>query len=316
MQPGANRSVGVLLAAVLSLSICLGLTVTAGQRAAFRGGVDLVSLNVTVTGPGGKYVSDLSADDFTVFEDGAKQDVSFFTRADTPLAVSILLDSSGSMRAQLPLAQRAASDFVARLRPDDVAQVVDFDRSVQILQPFTADQDALERAIRRVRPSGSTSIYNAIYIALQELGSLGAPDGDQIRRDVVVVLSDGEDTSSLVTFDHVLDSAKRSQSVIYTIGLGLSGGGSRTRYRDENPEYALRVLAQETGGRLFLARNASSLSGVYHEIADELASQYVLGYVSNSTQNTGWRRIGVQVGRPSMQARTRTGYYANRQRTQ
>jgi len=156
---------------------------------------------------------------------------------------------------------------------------------------------------------GSTSMFNAIYIALRELGALAKPQTDQVRRDVIVVLSDGEDTSSLVTYDHVLDGAKRSQSVIYTIGLGL--GGVPVRRGTIHPEYALRTLAQETGGRLFTPKNAEALSGIYSEIADELASQYVIGYVSNnSSGRQGWRTVSVRVGRPELRARSRTGYYA------
>jgi Ca-activated chloride channel family protein len=151
-------------------------------------------------------------------------------------------------------------------------------------------------------------MYNAVYIALRELGALATPPAGQVRRDVVVVLSDGEDTSSLVTFDHLLDAAKRSQTVIYTIGLGL--GAAPTRRSAVPPEVALRTLARETGGRLFLARDGRGLSEVYDAIAEELASQYVLGYTSNALERPGWRRVAVRVTRPNAQARTRPGYYA------
>jgi len=292
----------------MAICVCLALVVEARQNAPFRAGIDLVVLSVTATGPGGKYVTDLTAEDFTVLEDGKPQKVALFERASSPLAVSLLIDSSTSMIRELPLAQKAASDFVTRLRPDDLAQVVDFDRSVQVLQPFTSDRAALERAIYRVAARGSTSMYNAIYIALRELGTL-KPAAGQIRRDVIVVLSDGEDTSSLVTYDHVLDGAKRSQSVIYAIGLGFVSAPTR---RDAvHPDFALRTLAQETGGRLFLARDGTSLAGVYNEIADELASQYVIGYTSTNSQRSGWRRVSVRVARPSTQARTRAGYFAS-----
>ena len=295
---------------VVAIALTVGLAIAVDARqATFRGGVDVVALSVTVTGPGGRYVSDLTADDFTVFEDGKVQKVTFFDRASSPLAVSILIDSSTSMQRELPVAQKAASDFVARLRPSDVAQVVDFDRRVQVLQPFTADREALDNAIYRLEARGSTSMYNAIYIALRALGALAKPAAGQIRRDVIVVLSDGEDTSSVVTFDHVLDGAKRSQSVIYAIGLGL--GTTASRRDNVRPDYALRTLAQETGGHLFLPKDASNLSDVYTQIADELASQYVIGYTSSNTQRTGWRRVSVRVARPSTQARTRTGYYAS-----
>lgn len=297
------------MAAAALLGAVTAAVPAAQQAPAFRGGVDLVSLSVTATA-GGKYVSDLTVEDFTVLEDGRPQELRFFERAQTPLAVSLLIDSSASMRAELPLAQQAASDFVARLRPGDVAQVVDFDRRVQVLQPFTSDRAALEGAIQRVRPSGSTSMYNAVYIALQELAALPQPSPEELRRDVIIVLSDGEDTTSLVTFDSVLDSAKRSKSVIYTIGLGSTGGVMRSREAD--PEFALRALAQETGGRLFLTRTGAALPDIYTQIADELASQYVVGYVSSNTQPSGYRRITVRVARPGVQARTRAGYYAGK----
>src|SRR5688572_18915438 len=292
--------------------VLLALGTAAGvqaQRGTFRAGVDLVTLSVTVTGPNGRYVSDLEAGDFTILEDGKKQDISIFERANSPLAVSLLIDSSGSMLRQMALAQRAASEFVARLRPGDVAEIVDFDRRVQVLQPFTNDRAALERAIQQVVARGSTSMFNAIYIALREHSILAKPAGDEIRRDVIVVLSDGDDTSSLVTHDHLLDGAKRAQSVIYAIGLGV--GDPRMRRGSTPPEYALRSLAHETGGRLFLPKTADALSGIYREISDELASQYVLGYVSNNVSaRPGWRTLSARVGRPELHARSRPGYYA------
>jgi VWFA-related protein len=295
--------------AFVMTALCLCLAVgTAAQRSPFRASVDVVALTVTVTGEGGKYMSGLTAEDFVVVEEGRKQAVSFFQREASPLAVSLLIDSSGSMLHELRQAQQAASDFIARLRPGDLAQVVDFDRTIQVLQPFTDDRQALERAIHRMTARGSTSMFNAVYIALRELGALASPPEGHVRRDVVVVLSDGEDTSSLVTFDHLLDAAKRSQTVIYAIGLGLGSGP--TRRGSVPPQVALRTLAQESGGRLFLPRDAAALSDVYQTIADELASQYVLGYTSNNTERAGWRRVAVRVARAGAQTRTRSGYYA------
>jgi Ca-activated chloride channel homolog len=308
-----TRSRLVVALAVATVALVIGETgrtvAAAGrQRGTFRGAVDLVALSVTATGVGGRYVSDLAQPDFTVLEDGKPQEVTLFERARSPLAVSLLIDSSTSMMQQMPLAQQAASDFVARLKPEDVAQVVDFDRRVQVLQPFTGDRALLDRAIHRVTARGSTSMFNAIYIALRELSSLPKPPGGGIRRDVIVVLSDGADTSSLISFDDVLDGAKRSHSVIYTIALGL--GGLPNGRVTTNPAFALRALAQETGGRLFLPKNANALSGIYNDIAEELASQYVIGYVSSSQAPPGWRRVQVRVGRPDVTARTRTGYFA------
>jgi Ca-activated chloride channel family protein len=293
------------------VSIVLGSSLALhAQRPAFRLGVELVSLNVTVTAPDGRHVGDLSADDFTIFEEGQPQELAFFSRATAALSVSLVLDSSASMEQEMERAQRAAIDFVARLRPGDLAEIIDFDSRVQVEQPFTNDRAALEAAIRRVTAGGSTSLYNAVYITLRRFEQLRAPDRDEIRREVVVVLSDGDDTSSLVTYEEVLDLARRSQTAIYTIGLGLEPPGGRPT--TSTGEFSLRRLAQDTGGRMFTARQGNELAGVYSAIADELTSQYVLGYLSTAKADGAFRRISVRVARPGLQARTRAGYYAPR----
>jgi Ca-activated chloride channel homolog len=294
--------------AALAVAIAAGVALDA-QRPSFRTGVDLVMLNVSVTGPGGRRVGDLTADDFAVFEDGHPQDVSFFSRADTPLAVSLLIDTSSSMEDRLPMAQRAAIDFVAKLRPGDTAEIVDFDNRIEVLQPFTSDRHLLEEAILRTRAGGSTALYNAVYIALKQLQKARPQNGDEVRREVIVVLSDGEDTSSLVTFEELLDAVKRSQTAIYTIGLALEPMSSKGSTL--TGEFVLRRLALETGGQLFTAKQPSELANVYNQIAEELATQYVLGYLSsNARKNGDWRTTTVRVRRPNFQARTRPGYYA------
>lgn len=295
---------------VLSLSVTAGFPVAAQPRPSFRAGVDLVSLSVTVTDSGGRYVGDLSAHEFAVLEDSRPQELVFFSRATSALAVSLLIDSSASMEDELPFAQKAASEFVTRLRPGDSVQIIDFDSRVQVLQPFTADRNALERAISSVESGGSTSLYNAIYIALRQLGTLRARDGAQHRREVVVVLSDGHDTSSLVGFEELLETARRSHGVIYAIALGARLNTSRSRLERPDRDFELRRLAQETGGRLLVANGAASLATVYNRIADELTSQYVLGYLSSNAQRgDGWRSISVRVSRSNLQVRTRPGYH-------
>ncbi len=302
------RALGWLGAALLSVVVGAGVVASAQHRPAFRAGVELISLNVTVTGSGGRYISDLSAADFTVLEDGQPQELVFFSRADMPMAIAVLIDSSASMDRQLQVAQNAAVAFVSRLRDGDIAEIIEFNNRVQIRQPFTGDRQALEEAIRSVRAGGSTALYNAVYIALKQLEQLRSPDRDEPRREVIVVLSDGEDTSSLLTFDELLESAKHSHSVIYSIGLGLDS--VRRTHSRLDPEFVLRRLSQETGGRLFLAKQANQLSTVYNEIANELTSQYVLGYLSSHGGASGWRSVSVRVGRPNHHARTRPGYFS------
>lgn len=283
--------------------------VVAGQQPSFRAGVELVSLNVTVTDPQNRYVTDLQQQDFNVFEDGVKQDVTFFTHTNLPIALALLLDTSASMESKLPTAQEAAIGFAKRLREQDLAEVVDFDSRVTVLQPFTNNIADLETAIRKTTAGGSTSLYNAVYIALKDLKKAVAKNADEIRRQAIIVLSDGEDTSSLLPFEEVLDLAKRSETAIFTIGLRTSELGGASRGFKE-AEFVLRQLSQETGGRTFFPNQLTDLNGVYGQISDELSSQYTVGYTSRNQKRDGaWRRIVVRVNRPNVTARTKQGYF-------
>lgn len=304
------------LCLVLTL-LALGAGITAQQTqqpgapaAPFKAGVELVSLNVTVTDSAGHYVSDLEQGDFSVFEDGAKQDITFFTRRIQPIALSLLLDSSASMDDKLTTLQVAASNFVKRMKPTDVAQIIDFDSRVEIRQPFTSSQADLMAAINKTSSGGSTSLHNAIYIALKELKKVRAQAEEDIRRQAIVVFSDGEDTSSLISFDEVLDLAKRSETAIYTIALR---GQENQRKGFREAEFVMRQLADETGGRAFFPDRIDDLNSVYGQIADELASQYTVGYSPRNPKRDGaWRRVVVQVARPNVVPRTKRGYYGPR----
>ncbi len=275
----------------------------------FRTGVEVVSLNVTVADSKNRFITDLQQEDFGVFEDGTRQDLLFFTRSNLPIALSLLIDSSASMEERMEIAQEAAIGFAARIRPNDLAQIVDFDSRVEIRQGFTSDHAALERAIRTTSSGGSTSLYNAVYIALRELAKIKATSEEDVRRQAIVLLSDGEDTTSLVSFDEVMDLAKRSETVIYSIGLQPREIAGLKGFRQA--EFVLRQLATETGGRAFFVRRAEELTDVYAQIADELSSQYTMAYAPTNTRRDGtWRRLLVQVDRPNATARTRRGYYA------
>jgi Ca-activated chloride channel homolog len=295
-------------AVLLAAALIAAVSTSPSAQGTFRAGVDVVSLNVTAVDTSNHYVTDLEEKDFTVFEDGVKQDLSFFNRKQQPIALSLLLDSSASMEDKLPTLQMAAVNFVKRLKPNDLAQVIDFDSRVEIRQGFTGNQAELDTAIGQLSAGGSTSLHNAIYIALKELRKVRAVNEEDVRRQALIVFSDGEDTSSLVSFDEVLDLAKRSETSIYTIalrGADVQAKGFR------EAEFVMRTLAQETGGRAFFPAKIDDLNGVYSQIADELASQYTLGYTSANPRRDGaWRRIVVQVSRPNVTPRTKKGYYA------
>jgi Ca-activated chloride channel homolog len=277
----------------------------------FRAGVEVVSLNVTVTDGTTRYVTDLTAADFNVFEDGVKQDVSFFSRTNLPIALALLLDTSASMESRLPTAQEAAIGFAKRLRPQDLAEVVDFDSRVVVLAPFTNSGSDLEQAIHKTSAGGSTSLYNAVYIALKDLKKVMAKNTDEIRRQAIVVLSDGEDTSSLLPFEEVLDLAKRSETAIYAIGLRSADGPGTASKGFKEAEFVLRQFAQETGGRAYFPGQVSELAAIYGQISEELSSQYTVGYTSKNGRRDGsWRRVVVRVARPNLTARTKLGYFA------
>ncbi len=281
-----------------------GASGMAQQR--FKAGVELVSLNVSVT-DGSKFITDLERDEFEVYEDGARQAITFFSRNQLPIALAILLDTSNSMEDKLATAQEAAVGFAKRLRHEDVIEVIGFSTRVRILQPFTNQFPALERAIRDTFPDGSTALHDAIYISLKELKKIKARSEEEIRRQAVVVLSDGDDTSSLLPYEEVLDLARRSETAIYTIGLRPPDIG---RVSFKEAEYVLRAFAQETGGRSFFPTSVHELPKIYEAISLELSTLYSVAYTSrNPVRNGAWRRVVVRVTRPGLTTRTRHGYF-------
>ena len=293
---------------LLAVALISALASTPSAQGTFKAAIDVVSLNVTAMDSSNHYVTDLEEKQFSVFEDGVKQDLSFFTRKQQAIAMSLLLDSSASMEDKLPTLQTAATNFVHRLKSNDLAQVIDFDSRVEIRQAFTSKQNELESAIQQTTAGGSTSLYNAIYISLKELAKIRAQGEEDVRRQALVLFSDGEDTSSLISFDEVLELAKRSETAIFTIALR----GTDTQSKGfHEAEFVMRQLAQETGGRAFFPVKIDDLNGAYAEIADELASQYTLGYSSRNNKRDGaWRRIVVQIDKPNVSPRTKRGYYA------
>jgi VWFA-related protein len=299
-----------LAVAALAVGACLApVRAQQAPQPTFRSAIDVVSLNVTVTDPNGRFVTELPQDAFSIYEDGMPQDIKFFNRSNLPVALSILLDTSASMEDKIATAQEAAIGFVKRLRPQDLGQVIDFDSRVLVSQSFTSNIPDLEDAIHKTTAGGSTSLHNAIYISLKELKKIQTRSADEVRRQAIVVLSDGEDTSSLVSFEEVLELAKRSETAIYAIGL-RGKGPDHLRGSFNEADYVLRELAQETGGRVFFAHTASELAGIYGQISDELSSQYMIGYSSRNPKRDGaWRRIVVRTNQPNTTARTKQGYY-------
>lgn len=285
--------------------------------ATFRSQVDLVALNVVVTDGDQKYVSGLTSSDFAVFEDGIQQDVSFFGASDVPLDLAILLDTSASMTGKMHLVQQAAIGFLETLRPGDRAIVVDIKDATKIVYPLGTDIESAKQAILSTTPRGGTALYNGTYLTLKEMAKERRVNSE-VRRQALVVLSDGDDTASLVSYDDLMDLAKQSGIAIYTITMRskylVTQAASRGHSYFSQSEFGMKALAQETGARAFFPTQLSELSGVYASIAEELATQYAIGYSSKNPRLDGsYRRVIVRVAdKPGVRTRTRAGYTAPR----
>jgi Ca-activated chloride channel family protein len=278
----------------------------------FAAGVDQIRLSVSVTDGHDRYVDGLAETDFTVLEDGAPQKLSFFTRDPLPLSVALLVDGSGSMQPHLAEAQAAGERFIRTLGPGDLAQVVQFSDRMEVLQDFSADQARLLTAIRATRASGSTALYTALYVTLKQLDSHGTIETP--RRRAIVLLSDGEDTASSVTDEQVLEQARASDVGVYAIALQPATPRERERLSFMEATHFLNALARETGAQVLLPGSASGLDAAYARVAEELRTQYTLGYVSSNARRDGaWRRIVVRTpGRAELQLRHKLGYRAAR----
>jgi VWFA-related protein len=304
--------VPLLAAAVAAGSARAAQEATRDERPRFRVSVDTVSLAVSVLGEDGQLVQDLPQENFQVFEDGVEQNIQFFSRGELPLRMVILIDTSGSMRERMQLAQEAAVQFVRSLEPGDEVQVVEFNDRVLTLAEFTDDFDQVEAAIRQTQAVGATSLYNAMYVSLKDLHRNGSGADVELDRRAMVVLSDGNDTKSVLGFEDVKEQARKGSVVIYAISLRANEEDlKKDKYR--NAKYELDMLARETGGVSYAPLKIQDLAGVYEQIEFELKTQYSLGYVSTNPASDGaWRRLQVISKAPGTEIRARTGYFAPR----
>ena len=256
--------------------------------------VNRVILWVTVTDKSGELVGDLTKENFSVSEDGAPQTIRDFLLEDRPITMAIVLDSSGSMRDAMPEVHQAAAGFVETLRPQDKALVIDFDDRVFLIQELTSDQALLKEAVTSTEALGSTALFDGLHAAFRKLRGIEG-------RKAIVLLSDGDDTSSQLAYNRILEEAKAQSVLIYGIGLG------------DVRKSVLKELAEMTGGRSFFVAKASQLAEVYRKIADELRRQYYLSY---STTNSKWDgrfiKLEVKSKNPDWSVRARRGYFAVR----
>ena len=303
---------------ILSLSLPLapqqGSPQTQAPAAVFRTGANLVALSVSVTDNAGRrFVTDLTRADFAVYEDGVKQEVTFFESSLVPVDLILMLDTSSSMSDKVATVHEAAINFLRTLRAGDRGAVVSFSDNVQIIEKLTGDRARLEQAVQTTGAKGGTALNNALYVALREFGGETA-DEHVVRRRAIALFTDGEDTSSLVSFDDVMALARKAGVNIYTIALQTPNPLGRTTDRRflSRSQFSLKSLAQETGAEAFFPEQITELQNVYGAIAQELSAQYSIGYSpSNARADGRFRRVVVRVvSHPEMRPRARTGYTA------
>ena len=285
----------------------LQISLLTGQdRAVIRTSVDVVNVICTVRDRRDNYRPDLVLEDFEVLEDGVPQVVDFFHREigaqAQPMSLILLMDTSGSVKEKLAFEQQAANEFLrsALRRNRDMASIVQFDSEVNLVQDFTYDYDALESSIFDIRAGGATKLYDAIWLAVEELLR------HEVGRKVMVILSDGDDTLSSMTDEEAIRSAQNEDVLIY--GIGIKGSRFKTDFAQ------LKRFAQATGGMFFNPRaNADKLRDVFQRINREIKNQYSLGYVSSNDGRDGsFRKIQVKIkgsNRKGWKVRHREGYF-------
>ncbi len=294
----------------------------------------LISIPVTIATRNGNYVPSLSKTNFQIFEDGKEQELAYFGTTDKPFTAILLLDVSGSTSLKIEQIQDGAITFVKQLLPQDKVMVISFDSGVHTLLEYSSDQTALETAIRKIRFGGGTSLYDAVDVSLTR--HLSKIEG----KKALVLFTDGVDTTSRRSYQSTVEEAVESEAVIFPIylntyldSIGIGGGGNGPMTSPSaipggiggigggqsmganREQYALgrrylQDLASATGGRIYRPENNSrSLNTAFEAIAEELRSQYEVGYYPNAEGQSGQvKRIKIRINRPNLVIRSRDSY--------
>ncbi len=270
----------------------------------FRSGIELTSITATVTDREGHLVTDLPRDAFEVYEDGERQVITQFTRARVPVGLGVLLDTSDSMFGKRIQDARAAvyRFLFDLLDPGDEFFVVGFNHQARTLTGWTHDTEDIRRALDAVRPTGGTAIYDAILEAMPMI------DHRTRERAALLIISDGADTASTTTLRELRSALVRSDAFVYAIAIDSTDAQAiNARINAET----LREITGETGGRTEIVRNSAELSEATARIAEELNSQYILGYTSPKGSDGKYHSIRVKIGGADYRVRARNGYVAS-----
>ena len=268
----------------------------------FRTGIDLVTFGVTAVDRKGNLITDLSAEDFEIVEEGKPQAIRYFAKGDggdVTTHLGLMLDTSGSMENDLKLARSAAIKFLNLIPEAEDITLVDFDTEVRVTRYPQRDFARLVERIRMRKADGWTALYDALGVYL---------DGADGRngRTILVMYTDGADSRSELTFGELMDLVKASQATVYAVGLVEHTGSMR-------PELRMRLtqLTEATGGQAFFPSGMKDLEPSYDKVLAEIRAQYQLGYLStNPTMDGSWRKVEIKVRRPDIKVRTRKGYFA------
>jgi VWFA-related protein len=275
----------------------------------------LVSLPVFVYNPSGNPMDVLAPKDFEVYEDGNREDISFFSAADTPFDLVLLLDLSGSTEGKLQLIREATNRFIQAKRPADKLAIVAFADKITVVSPLSDDTGKLLESVKTMAEKGNSKVWDALKFTLDSVFEAKTP----LRRRAVVFLTDGVDNSlygdnrgSKISFADLFEAVKISETSIFPIYLD-----TEQQFRDSEEAYkrarsTLSLLSAETGGRFYKAKLIEDLNGVYNQVLNDLSRIYTIGYVpSNEKRDGAWRNVRVAVpARPELTVKTKTGYYA------
>lgn len=289
--------------------------------------VDQVSLSVNARSVNGGFVRDLTGEDFRVFENGELQQIVNFYSGEVPVKVLLLIDASGSTRVSQGEIRKAALLFAQSLGEEDEVAVITFNYAPKLILNWTNDIGKVQHALESIYPKGSTVMNDAIYVAFDDL--FRGLEG----KKAVILLTDGVDTGSMVSFDEAMELALRSEAMVYIVSkldeywmaaiqarqeLSARGQFTPKELKDDyilGVRRSLKRLAELSGGKYLDTKAFASLTDVYAQVAEELKNQYWVSYIPrNKTKNGEWREIDIQVNRGGVVASSRRGYFASSQR--
>jgi Ca-activated chloride channel family protein len=301
------RSLVIPALAVMSFAAVQGLAPSRadGQEPTFRSSTRIVPVIATVLDAQGRLVPGLEQDEFTILDNGKPVEITFFQNEVQPFTAVVMLDYSASMTANLDRLQAAAEQFLLRMLPEDKGQVGSFSDKIQFSGTFTNDRDDLIFALKDLQFGNPTRLYDATYESIAMLD-------DVQGRKVVLVFTDGDDTASRRGMGDVLERAKDDEAMIYAIGLESEFFNGQRMVRTR-PDRGLRRLADETGGGFFELRKTDELGATFTRVAQELHSQYTLGF-SPAVLDGREHKLVVRMKQPGMTARARRTYIASPER--